>query len=80
MTVRTASDLGIPETFNVAAYFVDRNVAEGRGHEHCDNPNRASLHRSTGHRQPRCDARREVGVAGLVHGGELPGSTGRTIS
>jgi len=31
MTVRTAADLGVPETFNVAAYFVDRNVAEGRG-------------------------------------------------
>src|SRR5262245_14376228 len=31
MTVRTAADLRIPETFNVAAYFVDRNVAAGRG-------------------------------------------------
>jgi benzoate-CoA ligase family protein len=27
----TASDLGIPETFNAATRFVDRNVAEGRG-------------------------------------------------
>lgn len=27
----TASDLGIPETFNAAAHFVDRHVAEGRG-------------------------------------------------
>ncbi len=27
----TASDLGIPETFNAASYFVDRNVIEGRG-------------------------------------------------
>lgn len=27
----TAEDLGIPERFNVATYFVDRNVAEGRG-------------------------------------------------
>ena len=31
MTARTASDLGIPVTFNVATHFVDRNVAEGRG-------------------------------------------------
>jgi benzoate-CoA ligase len=27
----TAVDLGIPETFNVATYFVDRHVDEGRG-------------------------------------------------
>jgi benzoate-CoA ligase len=27
----TASDLGIPDTFNAATRFVDRNVAEGRG-------------------------------------------------
>ena len=27
----TAADLGIPETFNVATHFVDRHVAEGRG-------------------------------------------------
>ena len=27
----TASDLGVPETFNAAAHFVDRHVAEGRG-------------------------------------------------
>jgi benzoate-CoA ligase family protein len=27
----SAADLGIPETFNVATYFVDRNVLEGRG-------------------------------------------------
>jgi benzoate-CoA ligase family protein len=26
-----AADFGIPETFNVATYFVDRHVAEGRG-------------------------------------------------
>ena len=31
MSVRTAADLGIPETFNVATHFVDRHVAEGRG-------------------------------------------------
>lgn len=29
--VITAADLGIPDTFNAATYFVDRNVAEGRG-------------------------------------------------
>jgi benzoate-CoA ligase len=29
--VTTAADLGIPDTFNAASYFVDRNVAEGRG-------------------------------------------------
>jgi hypothetical protein len=36
----TAENLGIPEQFNVASYFVDRNVAEGRGHHLaivCDN-------------------------------------------
>jgi benzoate-CoA ligase len=27
----TAEALGVPETFNAAAHFVDRNVAEGRG-------------------------------------------------
>src|SRR5262249_33294811 len=27
----TARDLGVPETFNATTYFVDRNVAEGRG-------------------------------------------------
>ena len=27
----TAADLGVPDTFNAAAYFVDRNVADGRG-------------------------------------------------
>ncbi len=27
----TAESLGVPERFNVATYFVDRNVAEGRG-------------------------------------------------
>lgn len=27
----TAASLGVPDTFNVAAHFVDRNVAEGRG-------------------------------------------------
>jgi acyl-coenzyme A synthetase/AMP-(fatty) acid ligase len=31
MTAATAESLGVPETFNVAAYFVDRNVALGRG-------------------------------------------------
>jgi len=31
MSVRTAADLGVPETFNVAMHFVDRHVAEGRG-------------------------------------------------
>src|SRR4029077_17302466 len=30
-TAVTAEALGVPETFNVATYFVDRNVAEGRG-------------------------------------------------
>ena len=28
---RTAADLGVPETFNVATHFVDRHVREGRG-------------------------------------------------
>ena len=27
----TAESLGVPERFNAAAYFIDRNVAEGRG-------------------------------------------------
>ena len=27
----SASDLGVPRTFNAAGHFVDRNVAEGRG-------------------------------------------------
>ena len=27
----TAAELGIPDEFNAATYFVDRNVAEGRG-------------------------------------------------
>jgi benzoate-CoA ligase family protein len=31
MSVRTAADLGVPDTFNVATHFVDRNVADGRG-------------------------------------------------
>jgi len=31
VTAATAESLGIPETFNVATYFVDRNVALGRG-------------------------------------------------
>jgi benzoate-CoA ligase len=31
MSAVTAASLGIPETFNAASYFVDRNVAEGRG-------------------------------------------------
>jgi benzoate-CoA ligase len=30
MSVTTAALLGVPETFNVATHFVDRNVAEGR--------------------------------------------------
>jgi benzoate-CoA ligase len=29
-TLRTAADLGVPEQFNAAAYFVDRHLAEGR--------------------------------------------------
>lgn len=29
--VISAADLGVPETFNAAAHFVDRNVEEGRG-------------------------------------------------
>src|SRR2546428_13806144 len=29
MSVTTAAWLGVPETFNVATHFVDRNVAEG---------------------------------------------------
>jgi benzoate-CoA ligase family protein len=31
MSVRRAADLGVPDAFNVATHFVDRNVAEGRG-------------------------------------------------
>ena len=31
MSAATAESLGIPETFNVATHFVDRNVEEGRG-------------------------------------------------
>ena len=31
MTVLTAAALGVPETFNATEWFVDRNVAEGRG-------------------------------------------------
>ena len=31
MSVVTAASLGLPETFNAATYFVDRNLAEGRG-------------------------------------------------
>jgi benzoate-CoA ligase len=31
MTVLDAAALGVPQTFNVATYFVDRLVAEGRG-------------------------------------------------
>jgi benzoate-CoA ligase len=31
MSPRTAADLGVPETFNVATYFVDRHIVEGRG-------------------------------------------------
>lgn len=31
MTAVSAAQLGIPATFNAAAYFVDRNVGEGRG-------------------------------------------------
>ncbi len=31
MRAATAESLGIPETFNVATHFVDRNVEEGRG-------------------------------------------------
>jgi benzoate-CoA ligase family protein len=31
MTAATAESLGVPEIFNAAAHFVDRNVAEGRG-------------------------------------------------
>jgi benzoate-CoA ligase family protein len=31
MSIRTAADLGVPDTFNVATHFVDRNVADGRG-------------------------------------------------
>src|SRR5215510_9203448 len=30
-TTLLAADLGVPEEFNAASYFVDRNVAEGRG-------------------------------------------------
>ena len=29
--IATAASLGVPETFNAATYFVDRNVGEGRG-------------------------------------------------
>jgi benzoate-CoA ligase len=31
MSPISAAELGVPETFNAAAHFVDRNVAEGRG-------------------------------------------------
>jgi len=31
MSVATAESIGVPERFNAATYFVDRNVAEGRG-------------------------------------------------
>ena len=31
MSVRSATSLGVPDTFNAATYFVDRNVVEGRG-------------------------------------------------
>jgi benzoate-CoA ligase len=31
VTVATAASIGVPERFNAAAFFVDRNVAEGRG-------------------------------------------------
>jgi benzoate-CoA ligase len=31
MTVATAESIGVPERFNAAAHFVDRNVEEGRG-------------------------------------------------
>src|SRR3977135_2787026 len=31
MSVATVETLGIPETFNAAAHFVDRHVASGRG-------------------------------------------------
>ena len=31
MTATSAESLGVPETFNAASHFVDRNVAEGRG-------------------------------------------------
>jgi len=31
MSARTAADLGVPDTFNVATHFVDRHVADGRG-------------------------------------------------
>ncbi len=30
-SITTASDLGVPATFNAAAHFVDRHLAEGRG-------------------------------------------------
>src|SRR5262245_53638177 len=29
--ITTASDLGVPETFNAATHFVDRHLSEGRG-------------------------------------------------
>ncbi|HEV8211256.1 MAG TPA: AMP-binding protein, partial [Vicinamibacterales bacterium] len=31
MSATTAEALGVPEIFNAAAHFVDRNVTEGRG-------------------------------------------------
>jgi benzoate-CoA ligase len=30
---RTAAELGVPERFNAAAWFVDRHLSEGRGHK-----------------------------------------------
>src|SRR5213594_2496827 len=32
MTAVDAARLGVPEVFNAASFFVDRNVTEGRGH------------------------------------------------
>src|SRR5439155_26922681 len=29
--MKTAADLGVPEQFNAAVYFIDRHLAEGRG-------------------------------------------------
>jgi len=31
MSIATAESLGVPDTFNAAAYFIDRNVEEGHG-------------------------------------------------
>ena len=33
MAVVSAADLGVPEIFNAAQFFLDRHIEEGRGHK-----------------------------------------------